>query len=224
MAHPKKLIKKCLESLLQDYPETLYRYEIEKSINGTRMFPDVIIYDSNDKIVCAVEIGYTRPDKIRKYRELGIPDIRWYSKGMDLILHEQDSEYLQKIEANKAVSKTLKDTNAEVKKMIIDFFRRDFHLLYIPSYCEECESEGIDPEDNECGEFIYMTYKGYQIVHECNLDSTHDWNEFFKWTEVDGLYYGEKEQLLKDAFKQKLYIKTGKEIDVKWPQHLILPY
>jgi hypothetical protein len=47
------------------------------------MLPDIQVI-KHSKIVCVVEIGYTRPEKITEYRRMGIPDIRWYSKEGEL--------------------------------------------------------------------------------------------------------------------------------------------
>jgi len=47
--------------------------------------PDIMVFDDTGLIVCCVEIGYTRRAKLKKYNELGISDVRWYSKDGDLI-------------------------------------------------------------------------------------------------------------------------------------------
>src|SRR6185437_14094224 len=48
------------------------------------MMPDILIFDA-DKMICAVEIGYTRPEKLTAYREIyKIPDVRWYDKSGQL--------------------------------------------------------------------------------------------------------------------------------------------
>jgi hypothetical protein len=46
------------------------------------MFPDIlVIHRASRKRQCAVEIGYTRPEKLTAYRtKLKIPDVRWYDK------------------------------------------------------------------------------------------------------------------------------------------------
>lgn len=44
------------------------------------MMPDILVTRCGS-YVCAVEIGYTRPEKLTAYRnQLKIPDVRWYDK------------------------------------------------------------------------------------------------------------------------------------------------
>lgn len=49
------------------------------------IIPDITIRDHKGNVVCVVEIGYTRPEKLRAYRKLKIPDVRWYSKSGELV-------------------------------------------------------------------------------------------------------------------------------------------
>lgn len=79
MSHSPELIQRILNLVQQDYPASQYSVIIEKAIPGTRMHPDILIRDMDGNAVCAVEIGYTRPEKLTAYRdELKIPDVRWY--------------------------------------------------------------------------------------------------------------------------------------------------
>jgi hypothetical protein len=81
MSHPAALIDKILAMLETDYPRREFRYQIEKLLPGTRMFPDILIFDTAGDMRCAVEIGYTRPEKLTAYRQVHkIPDVRWYDK------------------------------------------------------------------------------------------------------------------------------------------------
>jgi hypothetical protein len=82
LSHDPTLIRGICDLLEREYSPALYDYVIEKPILGTRMFPDIaIVKKSSKKIVCVVEIGYTRPEKLTAYRrELKIPDVRWYDK------------------------------------------------------------------------------------------------------------------------------------------------
>jgi hypothetical protein len=82
MPHSKELIDQILTKVAADYPQADgYNYVIEQAITGTRMFPDIVVMIGED-IVCAVEIGYTRPEKLTAYRQqLKIPDVRWYDKS-----------------------------------------------------------------------------------------------------------------------------------------------
>jgi len=69
--------------LEKDYPPPLFRYALDTTrlFNGSRIFPDVQVFaPDSDRPVCVVEIGYTRPEKLSYYKELGIPDIRWYGR------------------------------------------------------------------------------------------------------------------------------------------------
>lgn len=86
MAHDPSLIYRICELLRKDYDPTIYEFVIEKAIPGTRMHPDVVVRDiSTKKIECAVEIGYTRPEKLTAYRkQLKIPDVRWYDRQGNL--------------------------------------------------------------------------------------------------------------------------------------------
>jgi len=45
------------------------------------MAPDILVLDFDGRLLCVVEIGYTRPEKLGRYQALGIPDVRWYAKG-----------------------------------------------------------------------------------------------------------------------------------------------
>ena len=89
MGHSTDLLQEITQLLLTDYPLELgYKYIYEKAIaNATaRMHPDVIVELDND-VVCVVEIGYTRPEKLTEYQEMGIPDVRWYDKNATLHIH-----------------------------------------------------------------------------------------------------------------------------------------
>jgi hypothetical protein len=48
----------------------------------------------NGKILCAVEIGYTDPEKISLYEKLKIPDIRWYQKDGRLVTKHKREQRL----------------------------------------------------------------------------------------------------------------------------------
>lgn len=82
MSHPRELIERIAELLCVDYPKKDgYRYIFEKAIPGTRMMPDIVVVFGAE-IVCAVEIGYTRPEKLTAYRTRhNIADVRWYDKS-----------------------------------------------------------------------------------------------------------------------------------------------
>jgi len=105
MGHPKKLLQEIADKLRSDYFEEDYEYAYEISLKKKMakapkgVMPDIIVTRIQDLspqqkkgVVCVVEIGYTRPEKLEEYRRVGIPDIRWYSKKGALILHE-DGRY-----------------------------------------------------------------------------------------------------------------------------------
>lgn len=79
MSHPRTLIESILSKVQEDYPQPTHSVVVEKSIPGTRVMPDLQILRDGE-IVCVVEIGYTRPEKLTLYTALGIPDVRWYDK------------------------------------------------------------------------------------------------------------------------------------------------
>jgi hypothetical protein len=94
MPHPKSLLDSIRRELERDYPPSQFAYFEEqtlKEISGPRMMPDFAVRDGeSQELVCLVEIGYTRPEKLQAYRRLGISDVRWYSKAGQLIT---DHEY-----------------------------------------------------------------------------------------------------------------------------------
>jgi hypothetical protein len=95
MGHPRELLKSIESLLLEEYPKRDYTYEFERRIPGTRMAPDIWV-KREEQIVCAVEIGYTRPEKLTAYRqELKIPDVRWYAK--DGVLHSEVEQRAVKV-------------------------------------------------------------------------------------------------------------------------------
>jgi hypothetical protein len=81
VSHPKELIAMIMAKLQAEYPVSAgFEYVIEKALLGTRMLPDILI-KHGQKNVCAVEIGYTRPEKLTDYRrDHRIHDVRWYDR------------------------------------------------------------------------------------------------------------------------------------------------
>jgi len=90
MPHPKVLIDAICAAIRRDYPEPEFRLETEQGLvlNGRkdwRYQPDVQVFGAGaSSPVCAVEIGYTRPEKLAHYEAVGIRDVRWYSKAGQL--------------------------------------------------------------------------------------------------------------------------------------------
>jgi len=85
MPHPPELIERIRGLVAKDYPPSEYEYLFEKFLAAkakARMLPDIQVVDRVGKIHCAVEIGYTRPEKLTYYRKvMKIPDVRWYDKA-----------------------------------------------------------------------------------------------------------------------------------------------
>lgn len=86
MSHSKELLDKIATLLQRDYPQETHKYVFEKSLCGTRMYPDIQIRKKDGgRLCCLVEIGYTRPEKLTAYRmEYGVKDVRWYAKDGEL--------------------------------------------------------------------------------------------------------------------------------------------
>lgn len=89
MSHPRSLLDAIVTKLASEYPSDVYEYAFERrlKLKGTSaahvMLPDILISREGNP-VCAVEIGYTRPEKLTAYRKAGIADVRWYDKQGDL--------------------------------------------------------------------------------------------------------------------------------------------
>jgi hypothetical protein len=100
MPHSNELLERIKSLLEVDYPLDRYNYSFEKAIKGTRMHPDILVCDEDGRMLCAVEIGYTRPEKLTAYRsELSIPDVRWYDKTGKLHGDVEERSVLVRIEA-----------------------------------------------------------------------------------------------------------------------------
>lgn len=123
MSHPAELIQRIRALLERDYDPSQFAYDIEKAIPSTRLYPDIVVR-RGAQIVCAVEIGYTRPEKLTAYRrKLKIPDVRWYDKQGRL--HADVLEKVVKVTAELTLA-----TPQEVRA----------YLLYgqSPCYSNEC--------------------------------------------------------------------------------------
>src|SRR5262245_30308889 len=82
MGHPRRLLDDIAAHVTRTWPTSAgYVLHYERSLKGARrMMPDIQVVDSTGVVRCVVEIGYTRPEKLKAYRELGIADVRWYDK------------------------------------------------------------------------------------------------------------------------------------------------
>lgn len=97
MPHPKELLDSITNHLLPQYPRSEFQYVYEQALNLTdwRNQPDIQIFDATRTLTVAIEIGYTRPEKLKLYVDQRIPDVRWYSKAGELIW-TNDSKRLAK--------------------------------------------------------------------------------------------------------------------------------
>jgi hypothetical protein len=85
VAHSPELLEAIAAKLRPTYPpDRGFSYVYERRIAGITavMIPDIQVADASGRIVCAVEIGYTRPEKLTAYRRtLKLQDVRWYDKA-----------------------------------------------------------------------------------------------------------------------------------------------
>ena len=88
MSHSKEIIDRAVGLVRADYSETDYVLLIERGlvvagVESRRYQPDIQVFAASGRgrvPLCTVEIGYTRPEKLDHYKQIGIPDVRWYSK------------------------------------------------------------------------------------------------------------------------------------------------
>jgi hypothetical protein len=83
MGHARDLLDRIARKVVAAWPaEQGYRLLFEAPCPlERRMLPDIQVLGPDGAVCCAVEIGYTRPEKLTAYRRLGIPDVRWYDKA-----------------------------------------------------------------------------------------------------------------------------------------------
>lgn len=166
MSHPRELIETIRALITQDYPEGAYRYSIERAIPGTRLFPDILVSSRSGEMICAIEIGYTRPEKLTKYRSLGIPDVRWYSKDGDLhsgweiknvkakvtleggepdwvyfyLLHELVDCHSDECASwlDDEDDELYEDNELELSEGVVTVLLTDYLRFWLPSFCDKC--------------------------------------------------------------------------------------
>lgn len=123
MPHPPALISNILGHVMQSYTGKDVAVEIEKKLplSNRLVYPDIQVFLSG-VLVCVVEIGYTRPEKIKLYRDMGIKDIRWYSKDGELINHniENKVEVVKFVPDKSTTFKCLKITDSDGLMCAID--------------------------------------------------------------------------------------------------------
>jgi len=98
MSHALDLMERFLTMIKKDYlPELGFQYSIDEKLRASdkNIRPDIQVIDKVGHVVCVVEIGYTRPEKLTLYHEIGIKDVRWYSKDGQIVNpHERIHEVL----------------------------------------------------------------------------------------------------------------------------------
>jgi hypothetical protein len=134
VGHSAALIQSILSKVQKNYPPDQFSFVIEQAIPGSRMFPDIQVRDKGGNVCCAVEIGYTRPEKLTAYRNnLKIPDVRWYDKAGNLHADVQE----------RVVNVSIK---SEPQGLFVGYALMD----EIPCWSDECvqaaleEAAGID--------------------------------------------------------------------------------
>lgn len=84
MGHAPELLDHIEQRVRRDYPSPRDVLR-EQRLMRERVYPDLQVVDAAGTVVCVVEIGYTRPEKLALYKRLGIGDVRWYSKAGELL-------------------------------------------------------------------------------------------------------------------------------------------
>lgn len=179
MSHPADLIARIRLQLEQDYNPAQYRYVIEQAIPKTRMFPDILIVRPDGGMQCAVEIGYTRPEKLTAYRRtLKIPDVRWYDKQGRL--HGDVEERVVRVRAELTVA---------VPESVRTYCVRDQAACYdaeciadVCAACPDCADTFCDCETDDCNCLTLL-------AEQCECDTCFDARYHYVLTHVitDGI-------------------------------------
>lgn len=216
MPHPLKLLQECAELLHEKYNPTIHEYIIEKSLLGARIYPDIQIL-KNGELRCVVEIGYTRASKVARYREIKVPEIRWYSKSLELVLCERLTK-----KGKEAVYKSPLDlVSAAIERQEVLRKRALRKKLGEPPFgfadggdCDMCrqliengEGEDLEGGPENCSMFTYFDYEGYARIFECGNDSYHDYTEEHTWDDPMGDLYMEQEDWFVRFEKQRRSIE-----------------
>ncbi len=203
MRHSPHTIDRCKELLYIDYSPEIFEFHREKGLpGGNGAMPDIQVL-RDGKPVCVVEIAYTKPDKIKTYRELGIPDIRWYSSKLELI-EQWHYPYEIGVFAQQLIQKR-KEINQEIGHIV----GRLDHLLTMDSTCSLCEDNNVNEKNQECSDTIYFNHTGYQITQECGYHDDIMYEKSWSWIDPDGPFFGQQKELLEIEIEQKLQFKFG---------------
>lgn len=115
MPHPKKILEGCKQKLEKDYPSSDYVYKFEQKIPGG-FYPDIQI-EKDGKLVCVCEIGYTEAEKIKAYKKMKIPEVRWYTRDLELVIQTGEFDKAP-IELRKDALKRIKEQEEKCKGRI----------------------------------------------------------------------------------------------------------
>ena len=160
MPHPKSLIESIRQQIERSYPSSngfFYEFETRLIESPMRVFPDITVRNRDKQIVCLVEIGYTRPEKLKEYRSrLGIADVRWYAKDGELITEWEQTIEIVKLEYQPDERETF------------------YYVLMISDVvCDRCLTEirsGLDPDltlEEAIEEASEATYS-HVWISDCN--------------------------------------------------------
>lgn len=180
MSHPAQLIAKIRTLLESEYPCDLYRYQIEKSIPGTRMLPDILIMTRSGQMQCAVEIGYTRPEKLSAYRKIHhIPDVRWYDKHGNL--HSDVAEKTVRVKVKAAPEGTFSLWTAHESVAcvqdncdswdVVTAIITDFWFVWLINRCQACHGCWLS-EPMDMGAFQII--QDFKTTHPLELRRTYE--------------------------------------------------
>jgi hypothetical protein len=140
MGHSSELLNRIAEDVARAWPKGKgYRMEFEKPLAGQpglRMLPDIQVLDPSKTVCCVVEIGYTRPEKLTKYHELGIQDVRWYDK-------------LGNIHGN--IDKALKVIEQHIRYVPLSNHEFNWFSQFGIFECDDCLATALEELDQLCG-------------------------------------------------------------------------
>jgi hypothetical protein len=219
MSHPPGLIASILPMVERDYPPAKHVYQTEKALPGTRMFPDITVASLSGEILCVVEIGYTRPEKLTAYRKVhGIVDVRWYGKDGTLHgdvrektlhlkitstpTHEFSVYILEDMipchDAECIDGSTEEDAFESVETMIL----HDGLRAFVFSFCDKCAETWADDHRSADSKWIYES-----LEHGTGRDHMTAFGTRQRMTWVEAV------ALVKDHFRMDLVYEDGFFID-----------
>jgi hypothetical protein len=171
-------MKSFLTKIKKDYlPKLGYKYLIEEKLKGTEIDiqPDIQVIDDAGHVICVVEIGYTRPEKIALYKKLKIPDIRWYSKDGQFV-NPHEHIHMTEVRVNYYHEFPKEETWREVDLDEVS------NLICVPclkgNYIEKYSEKYQIPEEQE-DEINYDDYEDMEVFGQA-------YEEWFKEASIFG--------------------------------------